>query len=135
MICSNTSILRTSMRDKRRMTQVAVEREKQLAEQVEAKLAKEEAEENGSIEGTTRPLPNAQPTTITPATAAVSSPRQVPKAALDHRSPPKANGYASPPARAGTTTSTTSVGPAVPPRTPRVRHPSFVSVVGPIIHV
>ncbi|VDM30781.1 unnamed protein product [Hydatigera taeniaeformis] len=122
MNCSNTSILRTSMRDKRRLTQTAVEREKQLGEQVEAKLVSE-AEKMGSTDEIVRPPPTLQGVVnsivaSTPSNG-VSTPlnsRQAPTAAVDHRSSPDINGATS---HAAQKANNTVAAPAVPPRNPR----------------
>lgn len=123
MNCSNTSILRSSMRDKRRLTQTAVEREKQLGEQVEAKLVSE-AKKTGSTDDIVRPPPTLQ--SVVNSIVASASPngtgtptnsRKVPTVAVDHRSSPEVNGGVW---HAGRKVSNTSAAPAVPPRHSRV---------------
>ncbi|KAL5968389.1 hypothetical protein TSMEX_003896 [Taenia solium] len=123
MTCRNTSILRSSMRDKRRLTQAAVEREKQLGEQVEAELVSE-AKKTGSTDDIVRPPPNLQGvvnsivSSGSPNGGAIpTNSRQVPAVAIDHRSSPEVNGVA---LHAGRKANNTNPAPAVPPRHLRV---------------
>ncbi|VDK40144.1 unnamed protein product [Taenia asiatica] len=107
------------MRDKHRLTQAAVEREKQWGEQVEAKLVSE-AKKTGSTDDIVRPPPNLQG--VVNSIVASGSPnggaiptnsRQVPAVAIDHRSSPEVNGVA---LHAGRKANNTNPAPAVPPR-------------------
>ncbi len=125
------------MRDKRRLSRTEAEREKQLGEQVGAKIAHEESQNGG--ERLTRPPPNLRAMGLTSNPAMVPPPaitqppnqpsppmRQVrnnnntnninnnqpPAPAIDFRSIPDANGMRSPPMR-----NSGHPPPAVPPRT------------------
>ncbi|KAH9281709.1 Protein phosphatase 1 regulatory inhibitor subunit 16B [Echinococcus granulosus] len=132
---NNTSILRTSMRDKRRLTQTDAEREKQLGEQVEAKLVSE-AEKTGSTEEIVRPPPNLQGivnsivnSASTNGGATPTNSRHIPAIAIDHRSSPEINGVDSLTARRGNNNA--NAAPAVPPRHPRSTKPGDAWLVSP----
>ncbi|KAL5103364.1 Protein phosphatase 1 regulatory inhibitor subunit 16B [Taenia crassiceps] len=125
---NNTSILRTSMRDKRRLTQTAVEREKQLGEQVEAKLVSE-AKRTGSSDEIVRPPPTLQGVVNSIAvSASPTNPRQAPTVAIGHGSSPEVNGVA---LHATRKSSNTIAAPAVPPRHPRDAKSNGAQLVSP----
>ncbi|KAM3173539.1 hypothetical protein ACTXT7_012321 [Hymenolepis weldensis] len=128
---SNTSIMRTSMRDKRRITRVDAERERQLGEQLASAVATKE--NGGSVEKvaniTTAPsspkslsasvnananTTNSNSTTLV---ALASNSRKSLSGGPESKQTPEVNGIGSTTARRGNDSNTTA--PAVPPRNTR----------------